>query len=97
VLLKYFELAFWVAALMALAFADPAGPAHFSLCPFKALGISWCPGCGLGHSISYLFHGDASNSFHAHWLGIPALVVIFYRIYTLTAQRFGNHNNFSAR
>jgi hypothetical protein len=85
---KYFELIFWVAALVSLAFTDPAGPAHFSLCPLKALGIAWCPGCGLGHSISWLFRGDIPNSFHAHWFGIPALIIILYRIYILIVQRF---------
>jgi len=88
---KYFELVFWIAALVSLAFSDPAGPAHFSLCPFKAMGITWCPGCGLGHAISWLFHGSITNSWHAHWLGIPALGIILYRIYSLSAQRFWNN------
>jgi hypothetical protein len=95
--LKYFELAFWIAALVSLAFTDPAGPVHFSLCPLKALGITWCPGCGLGHSISYLFHGDISNSLHAHWLGIPAIIIILYRIYTLMVQRASDNKSFSSR
>src|ERR1700709_791683 len=94
---KYFELAFWVTALVSLAFTDPAGPAHFSLCPLKAMGITWCPGCGLGHSISWLFRGSISNSFHAHWLGIPALIIILYRIYTLSVQRFGPDKNLYAQ
>lgn len=47
------------------------------------MGIDWCPGCGLGHSISWLFHGNLNNSFHAHWLGFPAVAVILSRIYTL--------------
>jgi hypothetical protein len=84
---KYFELCFWLAALVALAFADPNNQSHFSLCPFKLLGITWCPGCGLGHSISFLFHGDVKSSLHAHWLGIPALIVISYRIYVLGRMR----------
>ncbi|HEY2583255.1 MAG TPA: DUF2752 domain-containing protein [Mucilaginibacter sp.] len=54
----------------------------------KLLGFSWCPGCGLGHSISFLFHGDLNRSFHAHWLGIPALVIISHRIYILIRMRF---------
>jgi hypothetical protein len=90
----YFELVFWVAALVSLALADPAGPAHFSLCPLKAMGITWCPGCGLGHSISWLFRGDIHNSFHAHWLGIPALIIILYRIYTLSVQKFTRYRGF---
>ncbi|RYU89643.1 DUF2752 domain-containing protein [Mucilaginibacter terrigena] len=77
---RYFELIFWIVALACLAFTNPAGESHFSLCPLKAFGITWCPGCGLGHAISYLFHGDIKNSFHAHWLGVPVLVVLVYRI-----------------
>jgi hypothetical protein len=94
---KYFELTFWVTALVSLAFTDPAGPAHFSICPLKAMGITWCPGCGLGHSISWLFRGDIRNSFQAHWLGIPALIIILYRIYTLAAQRIMGYKWFSVR
>jgi hypothetical protein len=84
---RYFELAFWVAALISLAFSNPAGTVHFSLCPFKAMGITWCPGCGLGHSIAWLFHGNLANASHAHWFGIPALIIILYRIYSLAVQR----------
>jgi len=87
---RYFELLFWVAALTCLALANPTGQPHFSLCPLKLLGFKWCPGCGLGHAISFLFHGDVRSSFHAHWLGIPALILILYRIYTLARLRFQN-------
>ncbi|WP_255563630.1 DUF2752 domain-containing protein [Mucilaginibacter rivuli] len=80
-----FELIFWVSAMIALAFSDPAKP-HFTLCPLKLMGITWCPGCGLGHSISYLFRGEFRSSFHAHWLGVPALIIIFYRMLVLFWQ-----------
>jgi hypothetical protein len=94
---KYFELTFWIAALIALAFSDPSRPGQYSLCPFKAMGITWCPGCGIGHSIAWLFHGNLTNSWHAHWLGIPALMIILFRIYSLTRQRFfaGENSFFS--
>jgi hypothetical protein len=85
--LKYFELIFWIAALISLALTDPDGPVHFTLCPLKLLGISWCPGCGLGHAISFLFRGDIRDSFHAHWLGIPAVIIILHRIYVLGKMR----------
>jgi len=84
---NYFEPAFWTAVLISLAFANPAAQPHFALCPLKLLGFTWCPGCGLGHSISWLFHGDIKNSFHAHWLGIPTVLVILHRIYTVCRQR----------
>ncbi|AMR34436.1 hypothetical protein A0256_05195 [Mucilaginibacter sp. PAMC 26640] len=69
--------------MVCLAFTNPANHSHFSLCPLKQIGITWCPGCGLGHSIAYFFHGDISRSFQAHWLGIPAVFIILYRIYRL--------------
>jgi hypothetical protein len=86
---KYFELVFWIAAMLCLAFTSPVAESHFTLCPLKLMGIKWCPGCGLGHSIIYLFHGDIRNSFQAHWLGIPAVIVIFHRIYVLGKDRLG--------
>ncbi|WP_317163649.1 DUF2752 domain-containing protein [Mucilaginibacter aquatilis] len=57
---------------------------------FKIVGVNWCPGCGIGHSISWLLHGNIQQSFKAHWLGIPALLVIIYRIGCLTLNRLFN-------
>jgi len=85
--LKYFELTFWVTALIALGVSHPTQATHFTLCPLKLMGITWCPGCGLGHSIAFLLHCDLRNSFHAHWLGVPALIIILYRIFDLISQR----------
>jgi hypothetical protein len=91
---KYFELLFWIAAMLSLAFTAPQAESHFTLCPLKLMGITWCPGCGLGHAIIYLFHGDIRNSFHAHWLGIPAVLIIFHRIYILGKDRLGYGRRF---
>jgi len=90
---KYFELIFWIVALVCLALTNPAAQGHFTLCPLKLLGIAWCPGCGLGHAISFLLHGDLKSSFHAHWLGLPVLLALIYRIFILIEARryqFGN-------
>src|SRR5579863_9060199 len=92
---RYFELLFWIAALISLAFSNPAESVHFSLCPLKALGITWFPGCGLGHSISWLLHGNLTNSWHAHWFGVPALGIILYKIYSLTIQRIREQRQLS--
>ncbi|WP_179412454.1 DUF2752 domain-containing protein [Mucilaginibacter sp. E4BP6] len=85
--LKYFELAFWIAALIALGLSQPTQATHFTLCPLKLMGITWCPGCGLGHAVAFLLHGDLRSSFHAHWLGLPALIIITRRIFDLIRQR----------
>ena len=86
----YFELAVWLLGLLCLALMNPAADTHFTLCFFKWTGLSFCPGCGLGHSISLLFHGDIAQSFHAHPLGIFALLVLLYRIFTILKTRFTN-------
>jgi Protein of unknown function (DUF2752) len=78
------ELIFWVSALAFIFFsAGPGGEAHFTLCPLANLGIEWCPGCGLGHSIGYAFKGEIGPSFSSHPFGIIALGIILHRIFTL--------------
>jgi hypothetical protein len=78
-----FEAFVWICGLAYLAFfADPS-QCHFTLCPLANLGIDFCPGCGLGHSITQIFRGDFTGSFHTHPLGFFALIVITYRIISL--------------
>ncbi|RYY67749.1 MAG: DUF2752 domain-containing protein [Chitinophagaceae bacterium] len=84
----YFELSVWVMALLSLALMNPTGDAHFTLCVFKWMGFSFCPGCGLGHSISWLFHGDISQSLNEHPLGIFAVAVLLHRMGVLIKKRF---------
>lgn len=86
ILQKNLELLFWIGALIALGLSDPS-QTHFVLCPFRLAGITWCPGCGIGHAIAYLLQGNYKASFHAHWLGFPATGIIIFRIYTLCAPR----------
>ena len=95
----YFELFFWIISLILLAIMPPGTDVHYSLCIFKLIGINICPGCGIGHSISLLFHGDMQASFSAHSLGIFGLVVIFYRIYKLFLFHFISKkiNNYAIR
>ncbi|PKO98385.1 MAG: hypothetical protein CVU14_08315 [Bacteroidetes bacterium HGW-Bacteroidetes-9] len=69
----------WIAALLLLGFMSPTD-AHASLCPIHASGLGFCPGCGLGHSISWLFRGEFVHSFNAHPLGIAAVVILVWRI-----------------
>lgn len=78
----YFEVTVWISALVLLAFMTPVNQ-HASLCVLKNAGLGFCPGCGLGHSISWLFRGDFVSSFHAHPLGSLAVIVLLIRIYTL--------------
>lgn len=85
------ELAFWVSALVLLAMTNPHEH-HFSLCPLANMGFDWCPGCGLGRSISALLHGHIAESLSFHWLGIPALGMIAYRIVTLSKLTIKEQN-----
>jgi hypothetical protein len=87
---SYFELIVWVTGLLWLALMNPSSEAHFSLCIFKWFGFSFCPGCGLGHSISWLFHGELQHSLNAHPLGIFAVVILLFRIFTLLKINFSN-------
>ncbi|MDV3310092.1 MAG: DUF2752 domain-containing protein [Cyclobacteriaceae bacterium] len=73
----------WTAGLVALAINDPYSGEHFALCPLYLAGFDFCPGCGLGRSISYLLHGDIAHSLSMHPLGLFALIVLSYRIVQL--------------
>lgn len=83
------ELIFWILALVLLATANPHVH-HFSLCPLANLGVDWCPGCGLGRSISALMHSEIGESLNFHWFGIPALLTIVYRIVRLSIYQTKN-------
>lgn len=67
-----------------------------SLCPLKALGIRWCPGCGIGHSIHYTLHLNFAAAWKAHILGIPATTVLTYQIIKSLRFTNKNYNNGSA-
>lgn len=79
---QHIELLFWLAAIVLLFFlnTDDAQP---SLCAFRWIGIEHCPGCGLGHSIHHALHGRFAQSFNEHLMGLPALIIILYRIIQL--------------
>jgi len=78
-----FEAFIWILGLFFLIFIHIPEETHFTICPFANLGLDFCPGCGLGNSISYLFIGDLISSFHSHPLGIFALIIIVSRIFTI--------------
>jgi hypothetical protein len=83
-ILRYpLEAVVWLIGLLSLAMMDP-GVDHISMCPLKSLGIEYCPGCGLGRSVSFLLRGQFAESFAAHPLGIFAVIILTYRIFHLT-------------
>ena len=85
------EALIWMAALIFLALTAPVETAHFTICPFSAMGIDFCPGCWLGRSVSYVLHGEFTNSLNVHPLGIFALIVLFTRIISLIKMNWSNY------
>ena len=81
----------WISALIYLAFFNNPAEAHFTICPLSNLGFEYCPGCGLGSSISKLFRGEFSQSFGTHLLAIPALLIILYRIFSLIKSNYNKY------
>lgn len=80
-----FELFIWITALILLAISAP-GANHFTVCPLANLGITWCPGCGLGRAITYVFHGEIKQALALHWFVFPALAILLFRIAQLSKQ-----------
>ena len=82
------EAAIWIVGLLVLALGNPESDFHFTIFwPHYVWGIQ-SPGYGLGHSISYLFRGDAISAMETHILGIPAVAIILWRVVTLEMRLF---------
>ena len=77
------ETVTWIAALTYLAIHNPYVQSTFSICPLENLGFHYCPGCGLGRSVSFILHGDVMRSVETHLLGIPAAIIIIFRTFSL--------------
>ena len=84
------EALFWLTALLFLAVLPSTGTAHFTICPAANLGIDWCPGCGLGSSISLFFNGKFIESALMHPFGIPAVLILSARIISLVEENITN-------
>ncbi len=84
------EAIIWISAFVYLAIHNPYVQTEFTLCPLKILGFHYCPGCGLGRSVSFLLHGDLVRSFQTHILGIPATIVLFSRTISLLGKAIRN-------
>jgi len=77
---QYFEIIAFGAGLLALALMNPETAQGPGFCLFERLGVPYCPGDGLGHSIAYLFRGDIYNSIHANILGPLTVIILLGRI-----------------
>jgi hypothetical protein len=83
----YFEIFIWSFSLIFLAIINPDLSGVFSICPLHFLGFEYCPGCGLGRSVSYFLHLNVAASVQTHILGIPATIIIIHRIINLITRR----------
>lgn len=88
----YFEIVAFSTGLILLAFMDPETVTGPNLCLFEQVGITFCPGNGLGHSIAYTFNGDFVNALQANLLGPFAIIMLSSRIGYLGYQKINNHD-----
>jgi hypothetical protein len=74
------EAFLWIVGLVCVAVADPASESLVGICLFDRvgdwIGLAFCPGCGLGHSVGWLARGEFTASFAAHPLGVPAIIIL---------------------
>lgn len=82
ILSRQLEVVFWFIALVWLYFLPDTG-GHFTLCPIAAMGFTWCPGCGLGHAMHDLLHGNIAEAFRHHYLVLFAFFTILFRMFKL--------------
>lgn len=81
------ELVTWVSALVFLYFSNP-DTHHHTLCPLANAGFEWCPGCGIGRSITLLMHGRLLDSIEMHILGVPVFLILLHSIFILSKNYF---------
>ena len=79
---RHLEWMVFFSGLILLATMDPTITGT-SFCFFDFIGISFCPGEGLGHSIAYFFSGNLKSSFQANFMGPIAVLVLSARIITI--------------
>ncbi|MDZ7660273.1 DUF2752 domain-containing protein [Fodinibius sp.] len=90
---NYFEIAAFSVGLLLLALMDPKTASGPGLCLLENLGFQYCPGDGLGHSISFIIRGEFDNALEANILGPFALIVLSGRVFYLFSKNYLNHNN----
>lgn len=83
------EAFIWIGALIFLAV--PGKHHNMDLCPSRLLFGVKCMGCGIGHSMSMVLHGNIAESFRYHVLGVFAVIMIIYRIVYLIVKGVKNH------
>ncbi len=70
------------AGLLLMAMLDPTSGSQ-TICPVERFGFEYCPGEGLGRSISLAFRGEFLASLAMHPAGIAAILILLGRIVTI--------------
>lgn len=81
----------WIVLALGLLLAASITPGldEPTFCLFNRSGVDFCPGCGLGRSMSLAMRGSLTASFKMHPAGILAIFILLYRIVTIQIR---NHN-----
>jgi hypothetical protein len=87
---KNFEWIALAAGLFLLAIMSPYDSGQ-SFCLLESAGYDFCPGDGLGHSIAFFFRGEFQNSLQAHFMGIPAVMILSTRVLFLLNKNFNQN------
>ncbi len=88
---SHLEWVVFAIGLILLGSMDPATSAT-SFCIYDLLGIDFCPGDGLGHSIAYTFRGEFGAAFEAHFAGPAAVIILSCRIVFIWRQLYTKSN-----
>lgn len=89
---KHIEWIVFSVGLIALALMNPENTGT-SFCFFDFIGIGFCPGEGLGHSISYTFRGEWDAAIKAHFFGPFAVLILLLRILQIWINIFKNNKS----
>lgn len=84
------EAIFWLLILLAPVFIDVSTEQHFTLCLFKNIGWDFCPGCGIGRAMAYLYRADLSSSLMSHPFAIPVVLILGHRVFQLIRKANSN-------
>lgn len=89
---NYFEITAFSVGLLLLALMDPTTANGPGLCLLENLDFPYCPGDGLGHSVSFIFRGEIYNALEANILGPFAIIILLGRIFQLLLKNYLNYN-----
>lgn len=89
--IKYIEIPVFAGGLLLLALMNPEDSGT-TLCLLEHLGYPYCPGEGLGHSISYFFRGEIDSSLEANFMGPFAVSILTFRILYLFKNYYSEKN-----